>query len=278
MQVPLDLKNNKYIETNNKNIFITRFEQNAPSKIFTEVRENLLVLVLKGQKKLVYKDYETVVHEGEFAFFCKGNYIMNQIVNQSEYQSLLIFVSNEFMRKIRKKSISKGTAERELFYKGNIVEHMQDEIELLMHLIEKNEDAYDEILNHKIQELFLYIQMEDKTGQFNDFLNTFTEDESFVNYLANHYDRTDDIKTMAKDMNLSLSTFKRKFAEVFQCTPHKWIIERKLEKAISLMETTDYLVTDICFISGFESMTTFISLFKKKYGASPGKYRKNLLC
>lgn len=274
MQVPEDLKSNSYLQTKNEAIFITRFKQDAPSKIYTEVRENLLVIVLKGKKRLTYKDYETTVHEGEFAFFVKGKYIMNQIVNQNEYESLLIFVSDEFINKIRRNVITKEISKELLFYQGNMVAHMYDEVEILMRLLEKGDPVYDEVLNLKIQELFAYISIEDKTGQFNHLLNTLKQDEEFKSFLAEHYEQYDDIISMAKAMNMSLSTFKRKFFEAFGTTPHKWMNDKKLDKAVRLIDKQNCSVTDICFICGFESMTTFITLFKKKYGASPGKYRK----
>lgn len=129
-------------------------------------------------------------------------------------------------------------------------------------------------MNLKIQELFTYISIEDKMGQFDAFLNTFKPDDNFKSYLTEHYDQYNNIESMAKAMNMSLSTFKRKFFEVFESPPHKWMNDIKLDKAVKLIDESNFSVTDICFICGFESMTTFISLFKRKYGVSPGKYRK----
>lgn len=274
MKVPEDLKNYNYMQSKNKSIFLTCFKQDAPSKIYTEVKENLLVIVLKGSKKLIYKDYITTIHEGEFAFFFKGKYIMNQIVNQNEYESLLIFVSDDFIRRLRRNTNAKETSEERLFYQGNMATHMYDEVELLLHLLEKSDPVYDEVLNLKIQELFTYILIEDKTGQFNSFLNTLKQDEDFKCFLTEHCEQYDTISSMAKAVNMSLSTFKRKFFRTFGVTPHKWMNDRKLDKAVQLIDNSDLSITDICFICGFESMTTFISLFKKKYGASPGRYRK----
>lgn len=54
-----------------------------------------------------------------------------------------------------------------------------------------------------------------------------------------------------------------------------WINEKRLEKAEVLLQTTDYLITDICFLCGYESLSNFIYQFKKIYNISPAKYRKN---
>ena len=77
---------------------------------------------------------------------------------------------------------------------------------------------------------------------------------------------------------MSLSTFKRKFKTEFACNPHQWLNEQKLTRAVYLLDTSQYSVTDIGFICGFESMSTFMSAFRKKFGISPGKYRKMNIC
>ena len=69
--------------------------------------------------------------------------------------------------------------------------------------------------------------------------------------------------------------YKRKFQKTFGCTPHFWANEQKLSKAALLLDTSNYSITDICFICGFSSLSTFHAQFRKKYGISPGIYRKN---
>ena len=54
----------------------------------------------KRIKKLRYQDFEAVISEGEFAIFHKGNYIMNQIISDEQYESLLIFMSDDFMKRV----------------------------------------------------------------------------------------------------------------------------------------------------------------------------------
>ncbi len=48
----------------------------------------------------------------------------------------------------------------------------------------------------------------------------------------------------------------------------------KLEDAKKLLISTNFSVTEIAYDTGFNDVSYFISLFKKKYGASPLKYRK----
>ena len=69
MIVPYDLANKMNVCKVNSNIHITRYVEKAPSKIQTNVQENLLVIVTNGRKKLSCGEYTTVISKGEFGFF-----------------------------------------------------------------------------------------------------------------------------------------------------------------------------------------------------------------
>ena len=49
---------------------------------------------------------------------------------------------------------------------------------------------------------------------------------------------------------------------------------RKLEDAEKLLISTDMSITEIALDTGFGDSSYFIALFRKKYGISPLKYRK----
>ena len=69
----------------------------------------------------------------------------------------------------------------------------------------------------------------------------------------------------------SLTAFKREFHTIFQTTPGKWLLEKRLEFCRYMLETTAFGLDEICEMSGFENRTHFIRVFKNKYGVTPGK-------
>ena len=75
--------------------------------------------------------------------------------------------------------------------------------------------------------------------------------------------------------NTSLSTFKRKFKEIFGASPVKYIQDKRLEKATELLKATHIQITDICYDCGFKSLSSFTRAFTKKYSKSPSKYRES---
>ena len=59
----------------------------------------------------------------------------------------------------------------------------------------------------------------------------------------------------------------------FNTTPIKYITDLRLQYAANLLTTTDYDILSISVRLGFSSLSYFITIFKKKYGMPPSKYR-----
>lgn len=272
MNVPFDFMSNPQKQFN-RQIFLKTYVENKPSKIYTQVTENLLVIVLHGKKHLIYRDYETTVKEGEFALFRKGNYIMNQILSDEKYESLLIFLGDEMLKSISRPSLS-SSKEEIPFFKGNTIPYMANEVNSIQQLM-VDYDQYEEIIHLKIMELLIYIQKTDQTGAFENFLHSLSMECDFRQNILQNYTYLQNIQEMADAVHMSVSSYKRKFQKTFGCTPHFWANEQKLSKAALLLDTSNYSITDICFICGFSSLSTFHAQFRKKYGISPGIYRKN---
>lgn len=283
MIVPYDLINKMKVCKVNSNIYVTRYIENAPSKIKTNVQENLLVIVMNGRKNISCGDYTTVISKGEFGFFKKGNYIMNQILTNDIYESLLVFIPDEYMREIRnlcKIELVNNTKNKNISYiQGYVGEYLNYEVCQILRLLGDDTQDYENILNLKIKELVLYLLNGASTDQVLNFIYCCTNEiDDLSQYMEQNYEMIQDISSIANDLNMSISTFKRKFIRKYGETPGKWIIRKRLEKAAKLLNTTDYLIADICFLCGFESVSTFNVQFKKNFGIAPREFsRKGLM-
>jgi AraC-like DNA-binding protein len=65
------------------------------------------------------------------------------------------------------------------------------------------------------------------------------------------------------------SSFKAAFGE----TPHQYLLTRRLERAASLLRSTDYSVAAICMEVGLAIVGSFTTSFKRVYGRTPTEYR-----
>jgi AraC family transcriptional regulator len=92
-------------------------------------------------------------------------------------------------------------------------------------------------------------------------------------YMEANLDRPLGVNEIATVACFSPYHFLRIFKQVFQETPHQYLIRRRLERAQSLLNQTDMSITNICFAVGFESLGSFSWLFRKHNGVSPERYR-----
>ena len=75
---------------------------------------------------------------------------------------------------------------------------------------------------------------------------------------------------------MSVSYFLKKFKEVTAKSPMQYILGIRINNAVSLLESTDYNVTEISTIIGYDNPLYFSRIFKKQKGVSPSDYRKQL--
>jgi len=93
-------------------------------------------------------------------------------------------------------------------------------------------------------------------------------------FIDDCYDLKIDLAQMAKQACLSEFHFLRLFHKVYNKTPHKYLIQRRLDKARELLKTDSLSITEVCFDVGFESLGSFSSLFAKQVGATPSEFRR----
>jgi transcriptional regulator GlxA family with amidase domain len=81
------------------------------------------------------------------------------------------------------------------------------------------------------------------------------------------------VDDLASAAGLSRAHFSREFRAAFGETPHAYLLTRRLERAASLLRTTDRSVADVCFSVGLQSVGSFTTSFTRTFGKSPQAYR-----
>ena len=96
-----------------------------------------------------------------------------------------------------------------------------------------------------------------------------------MGYMQMHYaDRiiVSDISRAGKVGNSTCHSLFRKFLGT---SPMKYLLDLRMEKAISLLETTDASIAEIAEKTGFASPSYFSECFRDKYALSPSVYRNH---
>ncbi len=81
------------------------------------------------------------------------------------------------------------------------------------------------------------------------------------------------IQRLAQVSAVSAAHFARSFKEAFGMPPHRYLLSRRIERAVALLRDTDLAVTEIAFRTGWTSLGTFGRVFNDITGESPGALR-----
>ena len=82
------------------------------------------------------------------------------------------------------------------------------------------------------------------------------------------------IARLAHDCGLSASQFARAFRQSTGCTPHRWLLQRRVEWAQHLLLTSDKTLAEIASSCGFFDPSHLTRAFGRTVGTSPGSWRR----
>ncbi len=135
----------------------------------------------------------------------------------------------------------------------------------------------DDLVKIKIKELILLLYNINH-GNIRELLaSLFNPVElSFKEIIRAHLYQELNVEDFATLTNTSLSTFKRRFKQVFNDSPSRYIKEKRLEYAAELLSLSSKSVTDVCFDCGFSDLSTFSKAFSKHFKKSPSEYRTSV--
>ncbi len=78
----------------------------------------------------------------------------------------------------------------------------------------------------------------------------------------------------AKLCNMSKFAFAHTFAAFMKCSPIKYLLDIKFEKAKDMLLNSDFTINEISYLLGFSSPFYFSQQFKKREKVTPSAYRK----
>lgn len=89
-------------------------------------------------------------------------------------------------------------------------------------------------------------------------------------FIDHHYAKNIDLEAICKEAYISKYHFIRLFKRYYGRTPHQYLAEVRVKKAKKLIQN-GMTVRGACFSVGYNSVTSFSSLFKKMNGTAPSR-------
>ena len=82
-----------------------------------------------------------------------------------------------------------------------------------------------------------------------------------------------DVEALARGVHLSAGHLSRQFKLAYGEPPYRYLMTRRIERAMALLRRGDLSVTEVCFEVGCSSLGTFSTRFTELVGMSPSAYR-----
>ena len=100
--------------------------------------------------------------------------------------------------------------------------------------------------------------------------------KQIIKYIEHNYMEKITIETMAEELGLSQSHFMKFFKNTMGTTFIDYLNEYRLTMASRLLISSESSILNIAAEVGFDNLSYFNRLFKKRFAVTPREYRRKL--
>ena len=93
-------------------------------------------------------------------------------------------------------------------------------------------------------------------------------------YIDKFYAEKIDLSNISDEAHFSKFHFIRLFKSVYGKTPHQYLTKVRIDIAQQLLKQ-EKTVSEVCFLVGYDSVSTFSGLFSKTVGKTPSEFFNN---
>jgi transcriptional regulator GlxA family with amidase domain len=95
-------------------------------------------------------------------------------------------------------------------------------------------------------------------------------------YIDAHLNKNISVQMLADIAGLSMYHFTRVFKQSEGVTPHLYLIQRRIKRAMELLSDTNLPLSEIAFLVGFSDQSHCARRFREHVGLSPRDYRRSM--
>lgn len=95
-----------------------------------------------------------------------------------------------------------------------------------------------------------------------------------IEFIDEHLDGDLTLEAMAGELQISALYLPRVFKAAVGQPPHRYVVERRIERAKDLLRNTDTPIADVALSAGFSSQSHLSNWFLRLLGVTPAAYRR----
>ena len=244
-------------------------------------RYNYLFYVVDGRKIWHTAKGAYDIQKDSCVFVRKGGFILEQMVDVG-FCVMLFFIPDEFIRDTLHTRVKPLVSYERSFEPLMLLESNETLkgffLSMFSYFTETREPD-PSLLEIKFKELILNVaDNAANTGLLGYFGSLLHEPQTALlkRVMEDNFCYNLRLEVYAELCNRSLSAFKRDFEKHFATTPGKWLLEKRLNHALDLLNNRSKTVSEAAFESGFESNSHFSRAFKTRFGKGPTEMKKGV--
>jgi len=228
--------------------------------------------IIKGIMRCYDGEKTYTFRSGEYGFARKnrlGRYKKEK--EDGELEKVFVFFDEKFLRMFQGKHKPHVTKfiSTETMVKINTSELIPTFIHSLLPYYTHGGNIDPKFSDIKREELLMILlqNQPELTGIFFDFGKP--EKINLEEFMTRNYKFNVSIERFAYLTGRSISAFKRDFKAIFNQTPNRWLVQKRLQEAYFLIEKKEEKASEIYLDLGFEALSHFSFAFKKLFGLTP---------
>lgn len=242
------------------------------------VTEHMLVYICSGELELISPEKRYHLKKGD-SFFLKRNHMLRKIKKPSRngepFKGLFLQLKTPFLKTFLNESqITVPLVNNSHLAKSVYV--LLEKHPFLKGLFMSLEQYFDaqqypskELMEAKLKEaVFALLQLKPELGSvLFDFAEPWKID--LADFMTKNYKCDLSIEEFAHYTGRSLSSFKKDFFCIFNNTPSRWLIKKRLEEAKCLIIKKGEKPAEVYLKVGFKNLSHFSTAYKKEFGFPP---------
>jgi AraC-like DNA-binding protein len=233
--------------------------------------------IIDGEIKVTMHNKKTLVYNKDKFIILSPN--SNVYMNITKNTKALVFeFNNKLIETVLKKtdilkSTKKDFKSQEKYILGDNGNKISEDIWNLFVVSRERHNNKKFLIDLYVQKLMYDLIQDDEIH------NLLYPDDSHpvsksIEFIDQNIMNSISLKNLANSLYMSESNFSHMFKKNTGCTPVEYIRDKKLEHSKKLLKSKS--VTDTSYDLGYDNISYFIKLFKKKYGITPKQYQMSL--
>lgn len=233
-------------------------------------RDYQLLYIAKGKGHFYFDGKEQIITEGNMILYRPNEVQMYYYYAPDKTEAYWVHFTGRHVESILEFYELPET--ENVFYTGTSPDYQWMYRQMIQEL-QLCRANYEELLSLMLRHIFIminrYIVEGRKAGS--DIQN---EIERAAHYFNENYNKPLNIDEYAESRHMSTCWFIRSFKQILKVTPMQYILSLRMANAQSLLETSEYNISEIAEAVGYDNPLYFSRLFHKHIGVSPSEYRK----